>query len=373
MISLVRATLVLFFLVHVVIGPAHAQNASSCAEAMEVIDLIQEHHFSPRKIDDLYSKLVYDEFLTQLDPLGYLLTKEDILVLSAHEHELDDQIVNSDCLFLSEVAKIYKERIDGFKAFVNETKHDQLEFHELRKLTLSNKPQYRNVIDQKDDWTDLVKLRVLHAYFSETEINQRAESDFKDSVEAIAQVRKVRSFNGDEILKPALLECFKLTKTILKEDYDEILDMEEIAEKSFDAMAVGDVSAMEQSSNALVSFVDKGLEKLKSTKTYMGDMGVVTASKRILNFYKKEATTQFPKMMDFLLLSEDFAKSEKQFEAIRKNKRTQSDVDKINKLGKKYNLGVNNHNQLIDRYNKQRHIEFDAWNKAVSSFFDRHN
>lgn len=45
-----------------------------------------------------------------------------------------------------------------------------------------------------------------------------------------------KDFNGDATLKDAIVNYLDLRYTVLKEDYDKILDMEEIAEQSYDAM-----------------------------------------------------------------------------------------------------------------------------------------
>lgn len=54
--------------------------------------------------------------------------------------------------------------------------------------------------------------------------------------DAINQVHKVKSYKDDEILKPAVLNYLRLTKQSLNEEYAKIVDMEAIAEKSYDNM-----------------------------------------------------------------------------------------------------------------------------------------
>ena len=50
------------------------------------------------------------------------------------------------------------------------------------------------------------------------------------------EVQSMPGFNGDHTLNHACLEFLTLSYTVLKEDFDKILDMEEIAEESFDLM-----------------------------------------------------------------------------------------------------------------------------------------
>lgn len=54
--------------------------------------------------------------------------------------------------------------------------------------------------------------------------------------DAINRVYKVKKYQGDEILKPAVLDYLRITKQMMNDEYSKIVDMEEIAEKSYDAM-----------------------------------------------------------------------------------------------------------------------------------------
>jgi hypothetical protein len=53
---------------------------------------------------------------------------------------------------------------------------------------------------------------------------------------AISQVEQIEPYDGDFILKSAVLEYLYLQVTVLKEDYGKIIDMKEIAQNSYDIM-----------------------------------------------------------------------------------------------------------------------------------------
>ena len=52
----------------------------------------------------------------------------------------------------------------------------------------------------------------------------------------IAVVKSVKPYEGDASLKDATLKYLNMSYTIIKEDYDKIVDMEAVAEESYDAM-----------------------------------------------------------------------------------------------------------------------------------------
>ncbi|MGB0933177.1 MAG: LIC11966 family surface protein [Lishizhenia sp.] len=76
-------------------------------------------------------------------------------------------------------------------------------------------------------------------------------------------VKREKAYNGDESLKNAVLEFLDLNYKVLKEDYDEILNMEEIAEQSYDLMEAY-LTAQEQASQKLNEASDK-LQAIQKT------------------------------------------------------------------------------------------------------------
>jgi len=58
-------------------------------------------------------------------------------------------------------------------------------------------------------------------------------SEMKDKK---TEISKVKPFESDETLKKAILSFLDLSYSVIKEDYDKILDMEAIAEESYDLM-----------------------------------------------------------------------------------------------------------------------------------------
>lgn len=52
----------------------------------------------------------------------------------------------------------------------------------------------------------------------------------------ISVVKSIKPFEGDASLKEATLKYLNLSYTVIKEDYDKIVDMEAVAEESYDAM-----------------------------------------------------------------------------------------------------------------------------------------
>ncbi|NOS91257.1 MAG: hypothetical protein HOP30_05010 [Cyclobacteriaceae bacterium] len=138
-----------------------------------------------------------------------------------------------------------------------------------------------------------------------------------------------------------------------------------------DALKKGDVSAMEQTKNALFASSTEGLKNMSPISTYKGDKTLKVACERILEFYKYEASKS-SELSDFLLKNDNFEKSKKALESKKQADRTQQDVDAFNKLVADFNAAVTKYNQLNTELNKKRSDALDGWNKAADNFLDNH-
>lgn len=253
-------------------------------------------------------------------------------------------------------------------------------------------------------------------------------------------------YKGDNSLRKSSMEYIELCYRIFNEDYKHIVDMEEIAEQSFDEMqaymlvnektnekikaaadkmhqasmdfakkynvtivqsndALGEKLAIasklnsyhddvfliffkcswqdgemtkamnnnklkdvEQARNSLIKYAEEGLTALDTLKSFNGDPTLAVACREALVFYKKTAQNDIPKLTDYILKQEEFAKAKKTFEA--KSERSKQDVDAFNKSVKEINAGANNFNQLNNNINNNRNQVAQNWNNAEKTFSD---
>ncbi len=79
-------------------------------------------------------------------------------------------------------------------------------------------------------------LKAITKGRSARKIENKRQDLLQQIVAEISEIRLVRSYNGDNALKEACIKYLNLQKTILKDDYAKIMDLEELAEKSYDGM-----------------------------------------------------------------------------------------------------------------------------------------
>ena len=63
--------------------------------------MLEQGHYSPKKIDDTFSKEIFNEFLKRLDPSKRILLEKDVAKLRKYETTIDDEIHGSPLAFFA--------------------------------------------------------------------------------------------------------------------------------------------------------------------------------------------------------------------------------------------------------------------------------
>jgi hypothetical protein len=255
-------------------------------------------------------------------------------------------------------------------------------------------------------------------------------------------------YKGDKTLRQASLDYIQLCYNIFNDDYAKIVNMEEIAEQSFDEMQaylllqektseklkeasekmnkaekdfaakynvnliegsseLGDkmkvagqlnryhnevflvffkcnwqdnaiikainakkLNDAEQARNALIKYANEGLAVLDTMKGFQGDKSLVNACRSVLQFYKRIAENDIPKITEYFLKEENFNKMKKAVET--KAAPTKEEIDAYNKAVKDINAAVNTFNQTNSNLANMRKQQLENWESASKSFMDNH-
>lgn len=138
------------------------------------------------------------------------------------------------------------------------------------------------------------------------------------------------------------------------------------------AIESNDMSAIQQNSNALEQYANEGLEKLKNFKPYKNDMTLVNATKKVLEFSKKEALELGPNIISFMMLNQKFQESKKTMDSKSANNRSKEEIDNFNKLVNEVNKEVGNYNKTINKFNSERANAINNWNVTGDNFIARY-
>lgn len=159
-------------------------------------EMLTQIHYSPKDINDKFSKEVYKKYLEAVDPYKNILLQSDVDQLSKFETKLDDEILGAPVQFVPAVSEVLKKRMTETEAIYKELLSQPFEFTkdesiilDPEKLTFPKTEQER-----KESWRKRIKYLVLDRYVDliETQEKTKGTKDYvaKTNEELEKEARK---------------------------------------------------------------------------------------------------------------------------------------------------------------------------------------
>lgn len=154
--------------------------------------LLESEHYSPRKIDDEFSKDVFKEYLKALDPEKNMFLKSDIDALRIYETKLDDEIHGDPILFQPATNLIYEKRIEECKKIFELIIQNPFDFSvdDSVLLDVDNKNAPANEKQRYQQWSQLLKYKVLDRFVNLTDEREKNKSKDKFVVKPDSTLEK---------------------------------------------------------------------------------------------------------------------------------------------------------------------------------------
>jgi carboxyl-terminal processing protease len=145
----------------------------------EIGNLLEKQHYSPKKIDDSFSKEVFKKYLEELDGDKAIFLKSDIESLRKYELTLDDEIHGADIKFAPSVNPIYDKRIDEAIAIYKSVLAKPFDFTTDETLvTDASKLTYPATdAERKDRWRKRLKYMTFERYVDLMEQRDKSTVD----------------------------------------------------------------------------------------------------------------------------------------------------------------------------------------------------
>lgn len=118
-----------------------------------------------------------------------------------------------------------------FIAFVVASSTDAQRFSNAGEYMDFIQQQYQNI--SKDTWSYI--SAVAHGK-SAKKVEKRRQEVISTTQKALSSVKQLPAYEGDKALRDSAVSYLTLSLHVVKEDYEKIMDMEAIAEQSFDQM-----------------------------------------------------------------------------------------------------------------------------------------
>jgi len=178
--------------------------------------LLETEHYSPRKIDDDFSKDVFKEYLKALDPEKNIFLQSDINALRVYETKLDDEIHGGAILFEPASSVIYEKRLVEARKIFEKVVQSPFDFNidDSVLLDVDVKLAPVNENERYTYWYQILKYKALDRFVNLTEEREKNKTKEKFIVKADSTLeREARASVKKEYLK----RFERLEKTFDKE------------------------------------------------------------------------------------------------------------------------------------------------------------
>lgn len=146
-----------------------------------VMGVLEQGHYSPRKVDDSFSNSIFDRTIESLDYEKKFFTKKDYDELkSNYRNDIDDEIKSNSLGFFNAVNKLFVERIKDAEKLYPEILKTPFKFDKDDSIQLDGKKLdfVSNESQMRERWKMSLKYRVLSKYL---DLKKADDAKVKDS------------------------------------------------------------------------------------------------------------------------------------------------------------------------------------------------
>jgi carboxyl-terminal processing protease len=173
--------------------------------------ILEQKHFSPKAIDDNFSKQAFEKYIEALNPDKDIFLQGDIEYLKKYELTLDDEIHGAPLNFYPDASGIYLKRVGEVMDLYKQLLAQPFDFTTKEEIQLdADKAAFPSNEDaRKEVWRKRVKYLVLDQY---TDLMQQRSRNMNDTawnktdaqLEAMARAKVStvldRSFNRQKLI-----------------------------------------------------------------------------------------------------------------------------------------------------------------------------
>ncbi len=159
-------------------------------------EMLTQIHYSPKDINDKFSKEIYKKYLETVDPYKNILFQSDVDVLSKYETKLDDEILGAPVQFVPAVSEMIKKRMVETEVIYKDLLSKPFDFTKDESIVLDPKQLVfpKTEEERRESWRKRIKYLVLDRYVDllDTQEKTKGQKDFvaKTNVELEQEARK---------------------------------------------------------------------------------------------------------------------------------------------------------------------------------------
>ena len=154
--------------------------------------VIERGHYSPATLDDAFSKGVYKDYITALDPSKRFFLESDISEFAKYETQIDDAIKNKDLTFFDLTYTRLMKRMEESKSYYKSILENKFDYSKNEEINTDYEklPYATNIDGLKERWRKQVKLSALASLVDKQKFQEDiAKNAGKSEAERIAEYK----------------------------------------------------------------------------------------------------------------------------------------------------------------------------------------
>lgn len=155
-------------------------------------DILQQVHYSPKKINDEFSKEIFTKYLTTVDAEKNMFLQADVAALKKYETKIDDELLGGKVEFVPSLSEIYKRRVLEAEQITKEFLAKPFEFQTDESIVRdADKLDFpKDLAEKKDRWRKRLKYMTLERYADllEAQEKNKDKADAKQKTNAELEV-----------------------------------------------------------------------------------------------------------------------------------------------------------------------------------------
>ena len=144
-----------------------------------IMETLQQHHFNAIKIDDNFSKEVFQLYLNRLDGNKRFFLEKDMNKFKKHELKIDDQCKKRDLSFFNLVNETYSKRLLKIEKMIENHLSNPFDFTSNESIELDGDKldAPKNLKEQSDRWRKALKVAVLEKIARQLDAQEKAKEN----------------------------------------------------------------------------------------------------------------------------------------------------------------------------------------------------
>ena len=188
MTNLKRLPILLILLIAGVVLAGSVKNAGDPPGKYEKIlhnitDMLKEAHYSPKVVDDSFSKKIFYKYFEVLDPNKNIFLKEDIESLREFEYKIDDEMKGANVEFFKAAGELFNKRMEEVSLVYKDILKKPFDY--TTDESFVGDPERTRfpttLAERKESWRKSLKYQSLDRYSDLIDVREKNEdrSDFK--------------------------------------------------------------------------------------------------------------------------------------------------------------------------------------------------